>query len=79
MTVGRLSPQRGYVCLIEEFGGRPAAGGSFSAPFVVGFFDSLDEMHRAVGPPAKSVLPHRANNPLPLVAGLCAKNKGSDG
>ena len=35
--------------------------------------------HRAVGPPARSVLPHRANNPLPLVAGLCAKNKGSDG
>jgi hypothetical protein len=38
--------QRGYVCLIEEFGGRPIkAGESFSAAFVVGFFDSIDEMH----------------------------------
>jgi hypothetical protein len=37
--------QRGYVCLIEEFGGRPIkAGESFSAAFVVGFFDSIDEM-----------------------------------
>jgi hypothetical protein len=39
--------QRGYVCLIEEFGGRPvSSGGSFSAAFVVGYFDSLDEMHQ---------------------------------
>ncbi len=39
--------QRGYVCLIEEFGGRPIkAGGSFSAAFIVGYFDSKDEMHR---------------------------------
>ncbi len=38
--------QRGYVCLIEEFGGRPIrAGESFSAAFVVGFFDSIDEMN----------------------------------
>ena len=37
------------------------------------------DSHRAVGPPAKSVLPHRANNPLPLVAGPCAKNKRFDG
>jgi hypothetical protein len=38
--------QRGYVCMIEEFGSRPIkAGESFSAAFVVGFFDSLDEMH----------------------------------
>ena len=38
--------QRGYVCLIEEFGGRPIrAGQSFSAAFIVGYFDSLDEMH----------------------------------
>ena len=38
--------QRGYVCLIEEFGGRPIkAGESFSAAFVVGFFDSLDDLH----------------------------------
>jgi hypothetical protein len=39
--------QRGYVCLIEEIGGRPIQSGeSFSAAFLVGFFDSIDEMHR---------------------------------
>lgn len=39
--------QRNYVCLIEEFGGRPIkAGESFSAAFIVGYFDDLDEMHR---------------------------------
>ena len=39
--------QRGYVCMIEEFGGRPVkAGESFSAAFVVGYFDSIDEMHK---------------------------------
>jgi bifunctional ADP-heptose synthase (sugar kinase/adenylyltransferase) len=38
--------QRGYVCLIEEVGGRPLkAGESFGAAFVVGFFDSPEEMH----------------------------------
>ncbi|MFV1967194.1 MAG: hypothetical protein ACC628_17330 [Pirellulaceae bacterium] len=38
--------QRGYVCMIEEFGGRPIrAGESFSAAFIVGFFDSIAEMH----------------------------------
>lgn len=38
--------QRGYVCLIEEFGGRPIkAGQSFSAAFVVGYFDSIEEMN----------------------------------
>ncbi|MCA8998176.1 MAG: hypothetical protein KDA80_14355, partial [Planctomycetaceae bacterium] len=37
--------QRGYVCMIEEFGGRPIqAGESFSAAFVVGYFDSIEEM-----------------------------------
>jgi hypothetical protein len=39
--------QRGYVCMIEEFGGRPVrAGQSFSAAFLVGYFDSIAEMHR---------------------------------
>jgi hypothetical protein len=39
--------QRNYVCLIEEFGGRPIkAGESFSAAFIVGFFDDQAEMHR---------------------------------
>jgi hypothetical protein len=39
--------QRGYVCMIQEFGGRPVrAGGCFSAAFIVGYFDSIDEMHR---------------------------------
>ena len=32
--------------MIEEFGGRPIrAGESFSAAFIVGFFDSIDEMN----------------------------------
>jgi hypothetical protein len=39
--------QRGYVCMIEEFGERPIRPGqSFSAAFIVGFFDSIDEMNR---------------------------------
>lgn len=39
--------QRGYVCFIEEIGGRPIkAGGSFSAAFIVGYFDSIGEMER---------------------------------
>lgn len=39
--------QRGYVCMIEEFGGRPIrAGQSFSAAFIVGYFDSIEQMHR---------------------------------
>lgn len=38
--------QRGYVCMIEEFGGRAVRPGqSFSAAFLVGFFDTIDEMH----------------------------------
>jgi hypothetical protein len=38
--------ERGYVCLIEEFGGRPIkAGESFSAAFIVGYFDGIDEMN----------------------------------
>lgn len=38
--------QRGYVCMIEEIGGRPVRPGqSFSAAFLVGFFDSIDEMN----------------------------------
>jgi hypothetical protein len=39
--------QRGYVCMIEEFGGKPVKPGeSFCAAFVVGFFDSVEEMER---------------------------------
>jgi len=39
--------QRKYVCMIEEFGGRPIkAGESFSAAFIVGFFDSIEEMEK---------------------------------
>jgi hypothetical protein len=39
--------QRGYVCMIEEFGGRPIkAGESFSAAFIVGYFDSVEEMNK---------------------------------
>lgn len=39
--------ERGYVCMIEEFGGRPIkAGESFSAAFIVGYFDSIEEMQQ---------------------------------
>jgi len=39
--------QRGYVCFIEEIGGRPIkAEASFSAAFIVGYFDSIEEMER---------------------------------
>lgn len=39
--------QRGYVCMIEEIGGRPIRPGeSFQAAFVVGYFDSIDQMQR---------------------------------
>jgi hypothetical protein len=38
--------QRGYVCMIQEIGGFPIrAGDSFSAAFIVGYFDSIEEMH----------------------------------
>jgi hypothetical protein len=39
--------QRGYVCMIEEFGGIPIkAGEHFSAAFIVGYFDSIEEANR---------------------------------
>ena len=39
--------QRGYVCMIEEIGGRRIRPGeSFSAAFIVGFFDSIADMER---------------------------------
>jgi hypothetical protein len=39
--------QRGYVCMIEEFGERPIkAGEHFSAAFIVGFFDTLEEAEK---------------------------------
>jgi len=39
--------QRDYVCMIEEFGERSIqAGESFSAAFVVGYFDTIEEAER---------------------------------
>jgi hypothetical protein len=39
--------QRGYICIIEEIGGRPVkAGESFGAAFIVGYFDSIEEMEK---------------------------------
>lgn len=39
--------QRGYVSMIEEFGpGRVEEGESFSAAFIVGYFDSIEEMEQ---------------------------------
>ena len=38
--------QRGYVCFIEEVGGRKVeAGETFGAAYIVGWFDSIDEMN----------------------------------
>ena len=40
--------QRGYVCMIEEIGGRPTKpGDTFGAAYVVGWFDGLSDMHAA--------------------------------
>lgn len=37
--------QRGYICMIEEIGGRPVkAGEVFGAAFIVGYFDTIEEM-----------------------------------
>ncbi|MGE0608307.1 MAG: hypothetical protein AB7O62_14515 [Pirellulales bacterium] len=39
--------QRGYICMILEYGGRPVkAGESFGAAWIVGYFDSIDEMNQ---------------------------------
>lgn len=39
--------QRGYVCMIEEIGGRKVKPGqSFGAAFLVGYFDSVEEMEQ---------------------------------
>jgi len=39
--------QRGYICMILEFGGRPIkAGQSFSAAHIVGYFDSIEAMNK---------------------------------
>ena len=38
--------QRGYVCMIEELGGRPTEpGDTLGAAYIVGWFDSVREMH----------------------------------
>ena len=40
--------QRGYVCFIQEIGGRAVREGeTFGAAYAVGWFDSVDEMHSA--------------------------------
>ena len=42
--------QRGYVCFIQELGGRPIqAGQRFGAAHIIGWFDSIDEMHSVYG------------------------------
>jgi hypothetical protein len=39
--------QRGYVCMIQEIGGRPVkAGDVFGAAYLIGFFDSVADMER---------------------------------
>jgi hypothetical protein len=40
--------QRGYVCMIEELGGRPTRpGDTFGACYLIGWFDDIDAMNRA--------------------------------
>lgn len=40
--------QRGYVCMIQELGGRPTRPGDiFGACYLIGWFDNLDQMTRA--------------------------------
>lgn len=39
--------QRGYVCFIQEIGGRKVnKGEAFGAAYVIGFFDSIEQMHQ---------------------------------
>jgi hypothetical protein len=39
--------QRGYVCMIQEIGGRPVrAGETFGAAYIIGYFDSIEEMEK---------------------------------
>ena len=39
--------QRGYVCFIQEIHRRPVrAGETFGAAYIVGYFDSIEEMER---------------------------------
>jgi hypothetical protein len=45
-SVSGRGKRQGYVCFIEEIGGRPvAAGESFGAAYAVGWFDSIEDMH----------------------------------
>jgi hypothetical protein len=38
--------QRGYVCMIQEIGGRATRpGDTFGAAYVIGWFDTIEEMH----------------------------------
>jgi hypothetical protein len=38
--------ERGYVCMIQEIGGRTyAAGDKIQAAYAIGWFDSITEMH----------------------------------
>ncbi len=40
--------ERGYVCLIEELGGRPTKpGDTFGAAYLIGWFDDIDDMNKA--------------------------------
>jgi hypothetical protein len=70
--------QRGYVCMIEEFGGRPIqAGESFSAAFVVGYFDSVEEMERVYDRYAGNDLLEADERGWRLTKGRRAENKGT--
>jgi hypothetical protein len=45
-TVEAWCHQRGYICFIEELHGkRVRAGETFGAAYIVGYFDSIEQMH----------------------------------
>ncbi len=47
MFIKRGATKAGYVCLIEELGGRPVKpGDTFGACYVVGWFDDVEAMNR---------------------------------
>jgi hypothetical protein len=63
--------QRGYVCMIEEFGPPPArnikAGDAFSAAFIVGYFDSIEEMEKTYDQYAGAVEVQATNDGWKLI------------
>lgn len=63
--------ERGYVCMIEEVGGRPVKpGDSFGAAYIVGYFDSIEEMNNVYDEYAGNVGLHADANGWRLLRNL---------